>query len=114
MSRGSQVHSAVESFTLPTLIKGQPADVQCRRLDGQIYEVSSGPLATVRLFEEWYEDVGDVRRVIDAFRAQRAGDIFTFVQRFPDTTPRYDFYRQDEQWAVLPVSTFEAWWANDI
>jgi hypothetical protein len=113
MSIASDVHSTAESFTLPTLIKGQPAEIQCRRFNGQVFEVSSGALRTVRLLEEWYEDVRDPRGVIESFTRQRLGDIFTFVQRYPDT-PAYDFYREDEQWAVLPITTFDAWWTKEI
>jgi hypothetical protein len=41
-------------------------------------------------------------------------DLFTFMQRIPETTPKYDFPMEWDNLAVLPVSTFENWWKNQI
>ena len=114
MPTGTNANVRSESFTVPTLIKGRPADLQCLRVNGQAYQVSPGILKTARLLEEWYEDVEDPHAIIDTMRRERVGDILTFVQRWPDVSPRYPFYREYEQWAVLPITTYEAWWNNDI
>lgn len=37
-------------------------------------------------------------------------DVFTFAQRIPDTSPRYQFHTQWENAAVLPISSYEHWW----
>lgn len=41
-------------------------------------------------------------------------DIFTFMQRLPETTPKYSFPMEMDNLAVLPVSTFEQWWTQRI
>ena len=41
-------------------------------------------------------------------------DIFTFLQRLPETTPQYPYHVEIDNLAVLPVSTFDNWWNNQI
>jgi hypothetical protein len=41
-------------------------------------------------------------------------DVFTFMQRLPETTPRYSFPMEMDNLAVLPISTFEQWWTRTI
>jgi len=41
-------------------------------------------------------------------------DIFTFMQKLPDTAPKYPYPMEKDNLAVLPVTTFENWWNNQI
>jgi hypothetical protein len=41
-------------------------------------------------------------------------DLFTFMQMPPETDPKFEYYRETDNLAVLPVSTFENWWNNQI
>ena len=41
-------------------------------------------------------------------------DIFTFMQKLPQTAPKYKFPMEMDNLAVLPVSTFADWWTNQI
>lgn len=41
-------------------------------------------------------------------------DLFTFLQKLPETQPKYDFPMEWDNLAVLPISTFENWWTNQI
>src|SRR4029077_3277489 len=41
-------------------------------------------------------------------------DIFTFLQKLPDTSPKYPYPFEMDNLAVLPVTTFENWWNNQI
>lgn len=41
-------------------------------------------------------------------------DMFTFLQKLPDTTPRYSYPMENDNLAVLDVSTFEHWWNSQI
>ncbi len=44
----------------------------------------------------------------------RRVDLFTFMQKLPDTTPRYAYPMELDNLAVLRVTTFENWWNNQI
>src|SRR5215469_9148870 len=41
-------------------------------------------------------------------------DIFTFLQKLPDTSPKYPYRFEMDNLAVLPVTTFDNWWNNQI
>jgi hypothetical protein len=41
-------------------------------------------------------------------------DLFTFLQRPPETAPRYNYPVEWDNLAVLPVSTFDHWWTRQI
>jgi hypothetical protein len=57
----------------------------------------------------------DPKQMVDALR--KAGtrvDLFTFLQKLPETSPQYAYPMVLENLAVLPISTFENWWTNQI
>jgi len=41
-------------------------------------------------------------------------DLFTFVQKLPETSPKYNYPIEWDNLAVLSVSTFEQWWTQQI
>lgn len=41
-------------------------------------------------------------------------DLFTFLQKLPDTTPKHAYPIEWDNMAVLPISTFENWWTKQI
>lgn len=77
---------------------------------------------TARLELDKYEFLDDPRPVLDALRrAGRRVDVFKFMQKVPSTpeqlfgvSPAYDYPMQWDNLAVLPVSTYEHWWNEQI
>jgi len=41
-------------------------------------------------------------------------DIFTFTQKFPDIKPRYKYYMEWDNLAVVPIKSFDYWWEKQI
>lgn len=41
-------------------------------------------------------------------------DLFTFLQKLPETSPKYSYPMEWDNLAVLPVSTFDHWWTRQI
>jgi hypothetical protein len=72
-------------------------------------------LRTARLEADGYHFLDDPQPLLDGLR--RCGtriDLFTFVQRLPESSPRYDYPMEWDNYAVLPVTTFDHWWNNQI
>jgi hypothetical protein len=68
-------------------------------------------LKTARIEEEWYEDVEYPELIIRVLkRAQHRPDIFTFWQRFPESKPKYNYFMELEQIAVLPIRSYDYWY----
>jgi hypothetical protein len=72
--------------------------VRVARLDGEKYVFPDDPAAFI-------EGLGKCGTRVD---------LFTFLQRLPDTAPKYTYPMEWDNLAVLPVSTFEHWWTKQI
>lgn len=68
------------------------------RLDGDKYTFLDNP-------EEFVRNLRDCGTRID---------IFTFLQKLPDTSSKHAYPFEMDNLAVLPVTTFENWWNNQI
>lgn len=103
-------------FVKETLVKGQPARIECVEIAGQIYSLTRGLTTVLRLEDEWFSEVRDPQAVIDAIRRRDVPtpDVFTFCQRLPNIEPRFDFPIEFESIAALPIQTYEHWWKKQI
>lgn len=62
-----------------------------------------------------YKFLDDPEPVLDALRNSKMRiDLFTFLQKLPDTAPKYPYPHEMDNMAVLPVTTFENWWTEQI
>lgn len=78
------------------------------RVEGRLIRVA-------RLELDKYEFLDDPATLVD--RLGRSGngiDLFTFLQRLPETSPKYVYPMEWDNLAVLPVSTFDYWWDKQI
>jgi hypothetical protein len=39
-------------------------------------------------------------------------DVFTFAQRPPETTPKYDYHWEWDNWAAIATASFKDWWEH--
>ncbi len=82
---------------------------------GQDVVISGRVLRIARLDGEKFTFPTDPERTVEEIRASGIGaDLFTFLQRPPETTPRYPYYVEMDNFAVMPVTTFDYWWMNQI
>ncbi len=72
--------------------------VRIARLDGEKYTFPDAPESFVAGLRQCGSRV----------------DLFTFLQKLPETSARYPYPFEMDNLAVLPVSTFENWWTNQI
>jgi hypothetical protein len=71
-------------------------------------------IRTARLDAEKFQFVDDPRDIVDGLKRHLHADLFTFMQRLPDTSPRHPYRMEWDNLAVLPVSTFDEWWTKQI
>jgi len=72
--------------------------VRIARLDGEKYVFPDDPAALC-------EDLRRTRTRID---------LFTFLRPLAEITAKYPFYAESDNLAVLPISTFDHWWNNQL
>lgn len=77
--------------------------------------MSGRVLRIARLDAELYHFLGDPEPLIEELR--NSGDridLFTFMQRLPETEPKFRYPMEWDNLAVLPISSFEDWWNKQI
>ncbi len=82
---------------------------------GRDIKVEGRFVRIARLDGDKYTFPDDPEAVVDGLR--KCGtriDLFTFLQRLPETSPKYAYPIEWDNLAVLPVSTFEHWWTRQI
>jgi hypothetical protein len=63
---------------------------------------------------EGYKFLADPNAGIAALKNSGRADVFTFLQEPPETEPQYPYYFEWDNFAVLPISTFDQWWSKQI
>jgi len=78
------------------------------RIEGRLTRIA-------RLDADRYQFLDDPETMIEALKkCGRRIDLFTFMQRLPETKPKYAYLMESDNLAVLPVSTFDHWWTKQI
>ena len=72
--------------------------VRIARLDGEKHTFPTDPASLVE----------------ELRKARVRADLFTFLQNVSDVTPRYAYHLEYDNLAVMPVSTYDHWWNNQI
>lgn len=68
-----------------------------------------------RIDGDKYNSPTDPGKMLDALRnCGKRIDLFTFLQRIPETKPKFSYPMEWDNLAVLPVSTFDNWWNHQI
>jgi hypothetical protein len=82
---------------------------------GRNLQVQGKLLKIARLDGEKYLFLDDPKPLVEDLRksANRA-DIFTFLQRVTETAPKYDYPMEWDNFAALPLTTFDNWWMKQI
>jgi len=95
-------------------VKGEPELVPSTRIEERTI-IRTGKWLKVAAVQD--EDLVEGESITDPVsfvrRLKRSGlkaDVFTFFQRLPDTTPRYQFQMEWDNVAAIPISTYSEWW----
>jgi hypothetical protein len=85
------------------------------RFDNRALVINSQICRVAHLDAEDYKFPADPEAVVAALRESKAPvDIFTFMQKLPETAPKYPYLVEMDNMAVLPVTTFDNWWSKQI
>src|SRR5437016_2917868 len=85
------------------------------RLDGRDVVVQGRLCRVAHVDGEGYKFLADPESGIAAMRGSNArADLFTFLQKLPETSPQYPYPFEWDNLAVLPISTFDEWWTRQV
>jgi len=85
------------------------------KICGKEIRVEGRLVRMARLEADGYHFLDDPAPVLDGLRKSGIRiDLFTFVQKLPETSPKYPYPMEWDNFAVLPVTTFDHWWTHQI
>jgi len=82
---------------------------------GRDIKVQGRLIRVGRLDAEKYQFLDDPQPVLDGLRKSGTRvDLFTFMQRLPESEPKFRYPMEWDNFAALPISTFDHWWTQQI
>jgi hypothetical protein len=106
------------SHVLDVSVRGKPVRVQAIQLYGVDVLFRGRFIKTAQIFDEYWlerDALPSPETVIANLRAREdKPDLFVFTQRVPDTAPSYHYHHELDNYAVLPLSTYEHWFQHQI
>ncbi len=82
---------------------------------GQEIRVQGGFLRIARLEADLYHFLDNPEALIDGLRECGIRiDLFTFMQKLPESSPKYAYPMEMDNLAAVPISTFEHWRTRQI
>jgi hypothetical protein len=82
---------------------------------GQEIKIQGRLIRVASLSADTYEFVDNPEETIETLKkCPERIDLFTFMQRLPDTSPKYSYPIEWDNLAVLSISTFDHWWNKQI
>jgi len=89
--------------------------VICIFVENKQISVTGKIIKIAKLAAEGFEFVDDPKHFIEHLRnLTPTPDIFTFSQKLPDTTQKFNYYMEWDNVAALPITTYEHWFNNQI
>jgi len=85
------------------------------KIYGKDVNVEGRLIRTARIDGERYCFVDDPELMLEGLR--KCGtriDLFTFMQKITETTPKYSYPMEWNNFAALPISNFDHWWTQQI
>lgn len=99
-------------------VRGNPVCVPSVQIDGRTIITTGEWLKIASLRDEDLvegEPVRDPNSFVSSLReSPLPADIFTFVQKLPETTPKYPYHVEWDNFAVIPITTFSEWWEKRV
>ena len=78
------------------------------RIQGRLIRIA-------RLDADKYQFLSDPQPLLDELqRSETRVDLFTFMQKLPETSPKFRYPMEWDNLATIPISTFDHWWTKQI
>ena len=85
------------------------------KICGKEIRVTGRLVRIARLEADLYQFLEDPEAMLKGVRESKTRiDLFTFMQRLPETSPKHTYPMEWDNLAALPITTFENWWTNQI
>jgi hypothetical protein len=84
-------------------------------VDDKEIKITGRLIKTAELKEDWDEDIEDPETFIKKLKSSGVkADIFTFMQRLPESKPKYNYFIEWDSIAAIPITSYENWIKKQI
>jgi len=85
------------------------------RFDNRPLVINGGACRIAHLDADDFKFLSDPEPVLAGLQKSKMHvDLFTFLQRLPETSAKHPYLYEMDNLAVLPLTTFENWWTQQI
>ncbi|MCU1304344.1 MAG: hypothetical protein JWQ87_4628 [Candidatus Sulfotelmatobacter sp.] len=113
--RGQQEILLSETRPTENVRREQPKMKQIISACNKEIRITGRLLRIGRAEGDGYESIEAPETMVEGLRTCGVRiDLFTFLQLQPETLPKYDYPMELDNAAVVPVSTFDQWWNQQI
>jgi hypothetical protein len=96
-------------------VKGRMVNFDALEINNIKIIVKGTFIRTAMVREEWDEEVADPGLVVNALKKSGIRiDLFTFVQRLPESRPKYNYFMEWDSVAAIPIFSHQYWLKNQI
>lgn len=82
---------------------------------GKQYRIDGGIVRVLALRDEFIDEISDPESTVKEIQQSSLPvDLLTFLQRPSETSPKFSYYMQWDNLAVVDISTYENWLMNQI
>src|SRR5262245_51153629 len=110
--------ASLMSETLEVSVRGKRKNLPAFEACGVTILVRGRFLKTAEIFDEYWLErdlLPDPQSIVADLRQQpQRPDLLTFAQRVPDVDPMFQYHYEYDNYAVLPISTYEHWFQKQI
>lgn len=91
-------------------IKGKLTSFHAIEIDDIKIVIKGKYIKFAEVREEWDQDVAAPELILEVLKKLSYRiDLFTFIQRLPESRPKYNFYREWDSVAAIPIKSYEHW-----
>lgn len=99
-------------------VKGRMVSVPAIRVNGNLITATGKILSISRIEAEHYlanATIGDRAKLVEQIKGSTLNaDIFTFGQNVPEIEPKYSYYFEWDNIAVIHLKSYDDWWKNQM
>ena len=96
-------------------VKGKTISLDAVRIENKEIIVTGKIIRIARVNEEWDEWIDNPEYVVEELKKSSVrADLFTFVQKFSEANPKYNYYMEWDNVAAIPIKDYNHWWTKQI
>jgi hypothetical protein len=99
-------------------VRGKMRSVPSFSIGDCVVVVKGQTLKTAEIFDEYWLEarrLPDPVEVLARCRIETAQpDLFTFAQRVPETAPRHHYFKDSDNVAVIPLTSYDEWFGKQV